>query len=95
MNAISTYSGLQLKELEPKKASCKAIAKNSEEAKNEKVESTENMVKSVKPPPPFPQRLKKQKEESFYQKFVNLLNRITLTFILLMFCRVYQNMLST
>lgn len=59
MNIVSTYGDLKLKELEAKKVTNKAAARDKENTKNEKVESIKNKVTSVKPPSSFPQRLKR------------------------------------
>lgn len=47
---MSTRSGMQLKELEPKKVTHRVVAKEEKQAKNDKFKSNENNVASVKPP---------------------------------------------
>lgn len=54
MNVVSTYSVLQLEELELKKVTHKAMARDKEKTENDKVESSTNKVESMKPPSTFP-----------------------------------------
>lgn len=56
---MSSYSVLQLEELELKRVTQKATVKDEEKTENDKAGSTETKVESVKPPPLF---LKKDKE---------------------------------
>lgn len=51
---MSTTSGLQLEEFEHRKVTHKATEKNGKKVENDKAESTEAKVESVKPPSPFP-----------------------------------------
>lgn len=44
-------------------------------------------VESVKPPPPFPKWLQKQKEEACYQKFINFPKQVHIN---LLFVDVFQ-----
>ena len=53
VNAVSTYSGLKLEELEPNKVTHKAATKDADKVKNDKVKSVENKVESVKPLSPY------------------------------------------
>lgn len=54
MDIVSTRSGLQLEELEPKKVNHKTTTNDEEKFENDTNESTEAKMESVKPPPPFP-----------------------------------------
>lgn len=58
------------------------MVRDEEKSENDKVESSENTVASVKPLPPFPQRLEKLKEETCYQKFIDLLKQVHINLLL-------------
>ncbi|KAK4724660.1 hypothetical protein R3W88_027439 [Solanum pinnatisectum] len=76
VNAVGTCSGLQLEELAPKKRKTDAVNKESEPKKGEVVVQEERVQPIVKPPPPFPQKFKKQKEDECFGKFLSLLKQV-------------------
>ncbi|XP_049364731.1 uncharacterized protein LOC125829559 [Solanum verrucosum] len=76
VNAVGTHSGLQLEELAPKKRNTKVVMKDSEPKESEVVVQEERVQPIVKPPPPFPQKFKKQKEDECFGKFFSLLKQV-------------------
>ncbi|XP_049355722.1 uncharacterized protein LOC125820325 [Solanum verrucosum] len=85
VNAVSTCSGLQLEELAPKKRDTEVIHKESEPKEgelkeNEVVAPEERVQPTVRPPPPFPQKFKKQKEDECFGKFLSLLKQVHINF---------------
>ncbi|XP_049368193.1 uncharacterized protein LOC125833085 [Solanum verrucosum] len=68
--------GLQLEELAPKKRNTEAVMKESEPKDGEVVAQEERVQPIVKPPPPFPQKFKKQKEDECFGKFLSLLKQV-------------------
>ncbi|XP_049360466.1 uncharacterized protein LOC125825176 [Solanum verrucosum] len=81
VNAVSTCSGLQLEELTPKKRNTEVIntetePKEGELKENEVVSLEESVQPIVRPPPPFPQKFKKQKEDECFGKFFSLLKQV-------------------
>jgi len=76
VNAVGTRSGLQLEELAPKKINVESVSKYSEPKESEVVAQEERVQPIVKPPPPFPQKFKKQKEDECFGKFLSLLKQV-------------------
>ncbi|XP_015168628.1 uncharacterized protein [Solanum tuberosum] len=76
VNMVGTRSGLQLEELDPKKRITDAMSKESEPNESEVVAQEERVQPIVKPPPPFPQKFKKQKENECFGKFLSLLKQV-------------------
>ncbi|KAK4710898.1 hypothetical protein R3W88_005411 [Solanum pinnatisectum] len=73
VNAVSTRSGLQLKEIAPNERNTEVVNKESEPKEgglkeNEVVASEERVQPIVRPPLPFPQKFKKQKEDECFGK---------------------------
>ena len=85
VNVVSTHSGLQLEEIASKKIGVKAIIKESKQKKvNSKekgvVAPFENVKPIARPPSPFPQKFKKQKEDECFGKFLSLLKLVHINF---------------
>ncbi|XP_049381214.1 uncharacterized protein LOC125845717 [Solanum stenotomum] len=74
VNVVSTRSGLPLEELMPKAKTAKEKGKQADKA--EPSELRVNEEPKAKPPPPFPQKFKKQKEEECFSKFIELLKQV-------------------
>ncbi|XP_015167016.1 uncharacterized protein [Solanum tuberosum] len=76
VNAVSTRSGLQLQELTPKERNTEVIntksePKEGELKENEVVAPEESVQPIVRPPLPFPQKFKKQKEDECFEIIAN------------------------
>ena len=70
-----------MEELDRRKNTTEAVSKQVElkEAdlkENEAVAPTKNVQPTVRPPPPFPQNLKKQMEYACFGKFLSLLKQV-------------------
>ncbi|KAH0732709.1 hypothetical protein KY289_003897 [Solanum tuberosum] len=74
VNVVSTHSGHPLEELTPKAKAAEEKGKQVNEA--EPIEQSVNEKPKAKPPPPFPQKFKKQKEEECFGKFIELLKQV-------------------
>ncbi|XP_059306420.1 uncharacterized protein LOC132057845 [Lycium ferocissimum] len=82
-NAVTPRNGRELEEEAPKKTS--RVEAEKEKIAKEMIEK-ERVVETpvakqpqpvvAKPPPPFPQRLARQKEEATYKKFLDLLKQV-------------------
>ncbi|XP_059294424.1 uncharacterized protein LOC132047390 [Lycium ferocissimum] len=82
-NTVTLRNGRELEEVAPKKTS--RVEAEKEKITEEMIEE-ERVVKTpgekhpqpvvAKPPPPFPQRLARQKEEATYKKFLDLLKQV-------------------
>ncbi|XP_019241405.1 PREDICTED: uncharacterized protein LOC109221376 [Nicotiana attenuata] len=75
VNAVTLRNGRELEEvLEKKKYTARPegelVPKPVEENKKEKLEIV------TRPPPPFPQRLQKQKDDAIYKKFLDILSQV-------------------
>ncbi|XP_075111292.1 uncharacterized protein LOC107775012 [Nicotiana tabacum] len=75
VNAVTLRNGRELEEvLEKKKYTARPegelVPKPVEENKKEKPEIV------TRPPPPFPQRLKNQKDDAMYKKFLDILSQV-------------------
>lgn len=83
---MSTQSGVQLKELEPKQLTHKVVDGDKENNKkkvvNNKVERAVTKMEILKPPPSFPQSLRKQKEKSCYHKLIDMLKQVHINLLL-------------
>ncbi|XP_060182500.1 uncharacterized protein LOC132612197 [Lycium barbarum] len=82
-NAVTLRNGRELEEVTAKKASREEavkekIAKETSEKGKAVEESGAKQPQAVvaNPPPPFPQRLARQKEEATYKKFLDLLKQV-------------------
>lgn len=74
-----------MEELDRRKNTTEAVSKQVElkEAdlkENEAVAPTKNVQPTVRPPPPFPQNLKKQMEYACFGKFLSLLKLVHINF---------------
>jgi len=74
VNVVSTRSGRPLEELMPKEKVAQEKGTHVDEAKAS--EQRVNEEPKVKPPPPFPQKFRKQKEEECFGKFIELLKQV-------------------
>ncbi|XP_049390990.1 uncharacterized protein LOC125855316 [Solanum stenotomum] len=74
VNVVSTRSGRPLEELPPKAKVAEEKGTHVDEA--EPSEQRVNEEPKAKPPPPFPQKFKKQKEEECFGKFIKLLKQV-------------------
>ncbi|XP_049360412.1 uncharacterized protein LOC125825111 [Solanum verrucosum] len=74
VNVVSTRSGHPLEELTPKAKAAEEKGKQVDKA--EPSEQRVNEKPKAKPPPPFPQKFKKQKEEECFGKFIELLKQV-------------------
>ncbi|XP_070020180.1 uncharacterized protein [Nicotiana sylvestris] len=75
VNAVTLRNGRELKEVPEKKKYTsrpegELLPKPVEENKNENPEIV------TRPPPPFPQRLQKQKDDAMYKKFLDILSQV-------------------
>ncbi|XP_049400024.1 uncharacterized protein LOC125864138 [Solanum stenotomum] len=73
VNVVSTRSGLPLEELMPKEKVADEKRTHVDEAKSS--EQRVNEKPKVKPPPPFPQKFRIQKEEECFGKFIEMLKQ--------------------
>jgi len=78
---VSTRSKIQLEEFDPKKNSAEIVRKEgklqeADPEENEVVAPTEKLQPIVRPPPPFPQKIKKQNEDQCFGKFLSLLKQV-------------------
>ncbi|XP_015165066.1 uncharacterized protein [Solanum tuberosum] len=74
VNVVSTRSGRPLEELPPKAKVVEKKVTHVDEA--EPSEQRANEEPKAKPPPPFPHRFKKQREEECFGKFIELLKQV-------------------
>lgn len=94
MNAIVTQSGNQLEDLAPQKEALETKKKGKAKIEYEKGSEDNSVVQTVKPPPPCPQKFKKQKEDECLVSFSLCLRKFTLMCLFLMVCREYQSIPS-
>ncbi|XP_049366634.1 uncharacterized protein LOC125831500 [Solanum verrucosum] len=69
-------------ELAPKKRNIDPVNKESEPKEGEIVAQKERVQPIVKPPPPFPQKFKKQKKDECFGKFLSLLKQVHINLLL-------------
>ena len=67
---------MQLEEFAPKKRNTDVVSKESEPKESEVVAQEQRVQPIVKPPPPFPQQFKKQKEDECFGKFLSYLKQV-------------------
>ncbi|XP_070017762.1 uncharacterized protein LOC142172607 [Nicotiana tabacum] len=74
VNAVTLKNGRELKESPEKKY----IARPEEELVPKAVEENKekNLEIMTRPPPPFPQKLQKQKDNAMYKKFLDILSQV-------------------
>ncbi|MCD9645639.1 hypothetical protein HAX54_034683, partial [Datura stramonium] len=70
----TTRNGKQLGEVELERPPQKYGATEKDEG-NDDVRGNEKAAEMERPPPPFPQRLKKHKEEACFKKFIEMLKQ--------------------
>ncbi|XP_049410413.1 uncharacterized protein LOC125873544 [Solanum stenotomum] len=76
VNVVGTRSSLQLEELALKKRNTETANRESEPKESKVVVQEEKVQPIVKPPPPFPQKFKKQKKDECFGKFLSLLKPV-------------------
>nr|XP_009802406.1 PREDICTED: uncharacterized protein LOC104247938 [Nicotiana sylvestris] len=90
VNAVTLRNGRALEEVPKKKKNTahpegELVPKPIEE--NEKDDKGPEPVIETRLPPPFPQRLQKQKDDAKYKKFLDILSQVTVNLPLVEFCR--------
>ncbi|XP_055821975.1 uncharacterized protein LOC129890445 [Solanum dulcamara] len=76
VNVVTTRSGRPLTELAPKAKLAEEKGKQKVGQEGEPSGSKEIEEPKTKPPPPFPQKFKKKKEEECFAKFIDLLKQV-------------------
>ncbi|XP_070042651.1 uncharacterized protein [Nicotiana tomentosiformis] len=79
VQAINLRSGKALEEVPPKKYVSKEVFERlvpQSEVEAEKKDDKHRQEIELRPPPPFPQRLQKSKDESKYKRFLDILSQV-------------------
>nr|XP_009630886.1 uncharacterized protein LOC104120757 [Nicotiana tomentosiformis] len=97
-NAVTLRNGRELEEVPQKKKYTTSpegelVPKPVEENKKENKGSDPEIM--TRPPPLFPQRLQKEKDDAMYKKFLDILIQVRVNFPLVEFCRKCLSMQGT